>query len=184
MSRRSHVVRSAVTAGPSEPIVDQEVFTWNAMLGTVNIDNVAPSDTALLSTEWWWHQSEDNDFNTEFAPHVRIVAPRDGIYSVSARVFVTADAAANGLVGLNAHTNSSAGSVIDSEMRPLTEFEPGTSVAAWLHTAHAGFPFYLNDNIWLAGENRTGSTVQMHVESFSVTYEAELGTVVPITGGV
>lgn len=179
MSRRSQVTRNSNAAGPAEPVTDLEVFTWNAMLTSVTDDEVGSNETKLLTTDWPFHHVTDYDFDQVNPPAFQIVVPRDGIYSVSARVYIRCGSPVAGLVGLNAHTNSF---VIDSEMRPLTVFDDD-SVATWLLVSHAGWPFTEADHIWLDAENRTDTTVTMRVETFSVTYEAELGIVTPPGGG-
>lgn len=182
MSRRSQTTREADTGGIAEPVVEEEVFTWNAMLISTLSDTVNPNETVFLTTDWPLHKIADEDFSSDSPPALRIVIPRDGVYSVSARVSVSAPAGILGLAGLNAHTSSYAGTVIDSEMRPLSFFDAGLD-RAWLGVSHAGWPFVAGDHVWIAGENRADLSVDMHVESFSVTYEAELGVITPPFGG-
>lgn len=179
MSRRSQITRTSGAAAPAEPVADLEVFTWNAMLTATVDDEVATNETKLLTTDWPFHHVTPYDFDQVDPPAFQIVVPRDGIYSMSARVYANCESAVAGLVGLNAHTGSY---VIDSEMRPLTAFDADI-VGAWLVVSHAGWPFVEGDHIWIDAENRTAMTVTMRVESFSVTYEAELGIVTPPGGG-
>lgn len=181
MSRRTQVVRTSTAAGPSEEVTIEGPFSWNAMVTSELTDEVAPDATQNLTTNWAWHVTTETDLDRTFDPYVNIVIPQDGIYSVSARVSVSASVSSlAGLVGLDAHTDSFAGTVIDGEMRPLTTFDSST-VFSWLNIAHVGFPFYRDNRVWLAGSNRCPETVLMHVQSFSVTWEADLGTVTPLT---
>lgn len=184
MSRSSQVVRSASAAGPSEAVTAEANFTWNCTLSSLQSTSVGSNETVSLATEWVFHFINEEDFDTTDTPVNRITIPRDGVYSVSARIGAFVDVASvEGLAGLNVHSNGAAGIIIDSEMRPLTTFIAGTSVGAWLLGSHAGWPFYAGDQIWLSAENRTAVSLDVRVGSLSVTYEAVLGNVNPLVGG-
>lgn len=182
MSRRSDVVRSSDQA-QAVAVERSPNFTWNASISTIYGEtDFQPGNSGVISASQPFHTSLgiDKDFDASGFPDVRIRIPRDGIYSVSARVWAESVNDSE-FVQTNSNfilTVTSTRGVVDKDMRTLAENDDESGAArARLHVSHAGFPFEAGDLIWATGRNDTTSDISAAVDSLSVTYEAEIGTV-------
>lgn len=190
MSRRAHIVRTQTQPrGPSVPRFDAETFTWNAMLASSTTIEIESGGIAELATNEPRHTSlgADVDFSDD-TPARRIRIPRSGIYSISARVHIESDfsddpAMAANILYLSAATTGPLG-VVDTD---FVHYGFGFGIVTG-HISHAGCPLNAGDVVWLIGQTNPVDVplpvaALVTVDSLSVTYEAELGTVFPPGGG-
>lgn len=155
------------------------------MLTSFGYLDIAAGETSDLPSAFPRHTTlgVDEDFDASTYPVVRIRIPRDGVYSVSARAWVTGWASGDDSGVTDGHQSvvlgvSTGTGDIDLDERPLAEHTLGMSTAAaTLHTSHAGFPLEAAATIWAWVTNRTTHEATVNLKHLSVTYEAELGTV-------
>lgn len=184
MSRRSQTVR---TYGQAQAVArprSANEFSWNAMARSYETTFVDGYNTVPLQSEFPRHTSlgTDTDFDYSEFPVLKIIIPRDGIYSVSARASVTASDDPEGVehlstVVLNIFSDSPIDGFVDTDQRTLEErTDEAASAETLLGCSQAGWPFVAGNRIWAGLENRTANLVYAQLWHLSVTYEAQLGT--------
>lgn len=186
MSRRALVVRSQDQANAVARPRTAGTFTWNASLqnsyGTI-VPSGGSSDILGLAP---LHATFGlDDFNSD-VDGTRIVIPRTGIYSVSARVGAyTPDPNADYPVAATIIGTGTPPASIGYDERGLTvnPDNPGGTASAMLNPGTAGFPFTEGAQVWVMGTSYAPSDVEMSVQMLSVTYEAELGLIYELPGG-
>jgi hypothetical protein len=149
-----------------------------------------PGDYKEVPSEFPRHTSlgVNTDFDVDSYPVVKIRVPVDGIYSVSARVYVSgADpdfVQQFSFCEFTVWTNSEFGDQVDWDRRPLCEEDSENDAPnGLLHVSHAGWPSRAGDLFWTALANRTAWPATAQLQHLSVTYEAALGEVFMKGGG-
>jgi hypothetical protein len=187
VSRRSDVVRSNDQA-QSTAVRRFQTYNWNAMIVSATNEMLpSGSDWVALPTNRARHTSftDERDIDRTNYPYLRIRIPRNGIYSVSASVRVSASSSLASAATIRARSDSAYGSEIVRARAYLTadanggDGAPGEGV---LGVFHAGYPFNSGALVWLEGANSSQSELEMDPMHLSVTYEAELGIVHPVDG--